>query len=82
MFVFIWGGIHKSLLSVVKKQVASQFKFKFKHIDYALSINNHYLGQIYPTELDLKDTMASRTSTFYLNLLLFIKNVTISIFIS
>ena len=39
-----------------------------------MSINNldfeNYLGQVYPPELDMKDTTESNTSAFYLDLLL------------
>ena len=47
------------------------------HIDTSmtlLSINNHdfenYLGQMYPPELEIKDTTESNTSASYLDLLL------------
>ena len=66
----------QSLLSAVKKRLASQFNFKYRYIDDALSINNpdfeNYLGQMYmyPPELEIKDTTESNTSASYLDLLL------------
>ena len=64
----------QSLLSAGKKRLASQFNFTYRYIDDVLSINNpdfeNYLGQMYPPELEMKDTMESNTSTSYLDLLL------------
>ena len=64
----------QSLLSVGKKRLASQFNFTYRYIDHVLSINNpdfeNYLGQMYPPELEIKDTTESNTSASYLNLLL------------
>ena len=63
-----------SLLSTGKKKLASQFKFTYRYIDDVLSINNpdfeNYLGQMYPAELEIKDTTESNTSASYLDLLL------------
>ena len=82
------------LLSAGKKRLASQFNFTYRYIDDVLSINNpdfeNYLGQMYPPELEIKDTTESNTSASYLDLLLsigrdgqlripFTTNVTISI---
>ena len=68
--------------------------FTYRYIDDVLSINNpefeNYLGQMYPVELEIKDTTESNTSASYLDLLLsiggtvnftlpFMTNVTISI---
>ena len=87
----------ESLLSTGKKKLASQFNFTYRYIDDVLSINNpdfaNYLGQMYPAELEIKDTTESNTSASYLNLLcrsrvtvscalLFTTNVTISTSIS
>ena len=52
----------------------SQFNFTYRYIDDVLSINNpdfeNYLGQMYPPELEIKDTTESNTSASYLDLLL------------
>ena len=64
----------QSLLSTGRKQLASRFNFTYKYIDDVLSINNpefeNYLGQMYPVELEIKDTTESYTSASYLDLLL------------
>ena len=64
----------QSLLSTGKKKFASQFNFTYRYIDDVLSINNqvfeNYLGQMYPAELEIKDTTESNTSASYLDLLL------------
>ena len=64
----------QSLLTAGKKQLASQFNFTYRYIDDVLSINNldfqNYLGQIYPAELEIKDTNESNTSASYLDALL------------
>ena len=66
--------IIQSLLSTGRKQLASRFNFTYRGIDNVLSINNpeleNYLGQIYPVELEIKDTTESNTSISYLDLLL------------
>ena len=50
----------QSLLSTGRKQLASRFNFTYRYIDDVLSINNpefeNYLGQMYPVELEIKDT--------------------------
>ena len=64
----------QSLLSTGRKRLVSQFNFTYTYIDDVLSINNpdfeNYLGQMYPPELDIKDTAESNTSASYLDLLL------------
>ena len=54
--------------------MASRFNFTSRYIDDVLSINNpefeNYLGQMYPVELEIKDTAESKASTSYLDLLL------------
>ena len=66
------------LLSVGKKRLAPQFNFTHRYIDDLLSINNpdfeNYIGQMYPPELEIKDTTESNcyTSASYLDLLLVI----------
>ena len=64
----------QSLLSTGKKHLASRFNLTYRYIDDVLSINNpefeNYLGQMYPAELEIKDTTESTTSASYLDLLL------------
>ena len=68
----------QSLLSTGKKKLASQFNFTYRYIDDVLSINNpdfdNYLGQMYPPELEIKNTAESNTSASYLDLLLSIES--------
>ena len=68
----------QSLLSTGKKKLASQFNFTYRYIDDVLSINNpdfeNYLGQMYPAELEIKNTTESNTSASYLDLLLSIES--------
>ena len=68
------AGFIQSLLSTGKKKLASQFNFTYRYIDDVLSINNphfeNYLGQMYPAELEIKNTTESNTSASYLDLLL------------
>ena len=64
----------QSLLSTGKKHLASRFNLTYRYIDDALSINNpefeNFQGQMYPAELEIKDTTESTTSASYLDLLL------------
>ena len=64
----------QSLLSTGKKHLASRFNLTYRYIDDVLSINNpefeNYLGQMYPAELEIKDTTVSTTTASYLDLLL------------
>ena len=64
----------QSLLSTGKKHLASRFNLTYRYIDDVFSINNpefeHYLGQMYPAELEIKDTTETNTSASYLDLLL------------
>ena len=68
------SGIHTVFALNWKKKLAYQFNFTYRYIDDALSINNpdfeNYLGQMYPAELEIKDTTESNTSASYLDLLL------------
>ena len=63
-----------SLLSTGRERLASQFNFTYRYIDDVLSINNpdfeNYLSQMYPPELEIKDTTERNTSASYLDLLL------------
>ena len=64
----------QSLLSTGRKKLASRSNFTYRYIDDVLSMNNpefeNYLGQMYPVELEIKDTTESNTSASYLDLLL------------
>ena len=64
----------QSLLSTGRKQLASRFKFTYRYIDDVLFINNpefeNYLDQMYPVELEIKETTESNISASYLDLLL------------
>ena len=64
----------QSLLSTAKKKLAYQFNFTYRYIDDVFSINNqdseNYMGQMYPAELEIKDTTESNTSASYFDLLL------------
>ena len=55
------------LHSTERKRLAAQFSFTYINIDDVLSINNpdfeDYLGQMYPPELEIKDTMERNTSS-------------------
>ena len=55
----------QSLFSTGKKQLASWFNLTYRYIDDVYSINNpefeNYLGQMYPAELEIKDTAESIT---------------------
>ena len=61
-----------------KEKIASQFNFTYRYIDDVLSISNpdfeNYLGQMYPTELEIKDTTESSASASYFDLLLSIES--------
>ena len=64
----------QSLLSAGRKRLASQLNFTYRYIDDVLSINipdfENYLGQMYPPEVEIKDTTEGNTSTSYLDLLM------------
>ena len=64
----------QSLFSTGKEHLASRFNLTYRYIDDELSINNpefeNYMGQMYPAELEIKDTTES---TSHLDLLLSIR---------
>ena len=64
----------QSLLLAGMKQLASRFNFTYCYIDDELSINNpdfhNSLGQLYPAEIEIKDSYESNSSAPYLDLLL------------
>ena len=74
IFLYSYEADFMSLLSMGKKHLASRFNLTYRYIDDVLSINNpefeNYLGQMYPAELEIKDTTESTTSASYLDLLL------------
>ena len=53
-------------ISAGKKQLASQFNFRYKYVENVLSINNpdieNYHGQMYPIKLAMNDTTETNTS--------------------
>ena len=69
----IRSGIH-TVFALGWKETASQFEFTYRYIDNVLSISNpdlqNYLGQMYPDELEIKDTTESNTSASNLDLVL------------
>ena len=56
------------------RKLAFQFNFTYIYFDDVLFLNNpdfdNYLGQMYPTELEIKDMTESNTSASYLYMLL------------
>ena len=64
----------QSLLKKGEKVLARSFNFTYRYIDDVLSLNNSrfsdYLDQIYPDELEIKDTTDSSNSAAYLDLYL------------
>ena len=64
----------QTLLSTGRKNLASQFNFTYRYIDDVLSINHSnfkdYLHEIYPSELEIKETTESDRSASYLDILL------------
>ena len=71
--ITIYKSFIQSLLSTERKRLASRFNFTYRFIDDVLSINNlefdNYRGQMFPIELEIKDTTESNTSAPYLDLL-------------
>ena len=63
-----------NLCSQREKQSSSRFNLTLRYIHDVLSINNpefeNYQGQMYPAELEIKDTTESTTSASFLYLLL------------
>ena len=64
----------QQLLANKKKNIAQTFNHTFRYIDDVLSLSNtsfsNYLHQIYPKELDIKNTTDTRNSASYLDLML------------
>ena len=67
----------QSLLKAGKKHLAQQFNFTYRYIDDALSLKNtkfaEYL-EVYPCELEIKETMQTAASSSYLDCYLYIDN--------
>ena len=64
--------MHISYISTSgRKQLASRLKFTYRYIDDVLSINNpdfeNYLDQMYPVEIEFKDTTESNPTASYLD---------------
>ena len=55
-----------SFLSTIRKKLVSRFNFTYRYIDEF----ENYQDQMYPVELEIKDTTESNTSAFCLDLLL------------
>ena len=68
----------QGLLKSGKKKFAQSFNFTYRYIDDVLSLSNSkfsdYLDFIYPSELEIKDTIESMKSISYLDCLLEIDN--------
>ena len=64
----------QSLIKKGERQLAKMFNLTFRYIDDVLSLNNkhfaNYLHEIYPNELEIKDTTDSPNSASYLDLFL------------
>ena len=69
----------QKLLSQKQKVIAQSFNYTYRYIDDVLSLSNHnfdqYVDQIYPPELDIKNTTESTRSTSYLDILLSVDTV-------
>ena len=74
IFLYSYEAEFIRLHSAKRKQLASKFNFTNHYIDDMLFINNpyfhNYLGQMYPDDLEIKDTTEGNTSASYLDLLL------------
>ena len=70
--------LRNSINTSNKEKIASHFNVTYRYIDDVLSINNqvfeNYLGQMYPAELEIKDTTESNISASCLDLLLSIES--------
>ena len=64
----------QTLIKSGKRQLANSFNFIFRYIDDVLSLNNSkfgdYINEIYPEELEIKETTDNSTSSSFLDLLL------------
>ena len=63
----------QTLIKSGKRQLAKSFNFTFRYIDDVLSLNNSkfsdYINDIYPEELEIKETTDNSTSSSFLDLL-------------
>ena len=75
LFLYSYEGefIH-NLIKSGKRQPAKSFNFTFRYIDDILSLNNSkfsdYINDIYPEELEIKETTDNSISSSFLDLLL------------
>ena len=71
--LLIWSRINTTFCSQPGEN-SWRLNFTYRYIDDVLSISNpefeNYLGQMYPVELEIKDTTESNTSASYLDLIL------------
>ena len=74
LFLYSYEGefIH-NLIKSGKRQPAKSFNFTFRYIDDILSLNNSkfsdYINDIYPEELEIKETTDNSISSSFLDLL-------------
>ena len=70
--------VRKICSQLERKKLASQFNCTYRYIEDVLSINNpdfeNYQSQMYPAEIEIKDTTESNTSASFLDLLLSIES--------
>ena len=63
--------IIQTLIKSGKRHLANSFNFTFRYIDDVLSLNNSnfsdYINDIYPEELDIKETTDNSTSSSFLD---------------
>ena len=64
----------QTLIKSGKRHLAKSFNFTYRYIDDVLSLNNSlfsdYISDIYPAELEIKDTTDAQNHASYLDLLL------------
>ena len=72
MFVVFAGKVFQQIIGIPIGTNCAPLLAHIFHIDDELSINNpdfeNYLGQMYPPELEIKDTTESNTSSSYFDL--------------
>ena len=63
--IFLYSYEEEAVCAFGVKQTAYRFNFMYSYIDDTMSINNsdfeNYLGKMYPVELEIKDTIESKT---------------------
>ena len=73
--VFVWSGFHTVFALDGEENLASRFNFTYRYLHRWRIVHKppefeNYLGQMYPVELEIKDTTESTISASYLDLLL------------